>query len=304
MKRVKFFLFLLPAIIFCLTAPKTVLAATASFSVTKDTYANQAYPDKVNGNYNHIILSNKYTTRLGYLQFEDIDLPGGVIIDQARFKFYVYSVNYAAEAKLNVGPITGDWEEGILTWNNKPTIDQTRATEGEISLTEDWKEVLITDIVRQWLDGSLENKGIFVYPYGFLYATPETEFAVTFRSKEAGENPPVIEVDYHLEPTPTAAPSETPTPSAITSPEEEAETTEEAVISPEAETSPAETPAPEATAEQESKLTFSLSTGQTIIIGAIIVLLIAAAVAFAISFRTKKDQKPQKEKEKEEASES
>ena len=216
MKRVLKLLFLLPALI-VLFSPLPVLAEKKTFDVNKDTYANEVYPVKVNGSFGSVTLSNKYTTRLGYLLFQDVDLPEGAILDRGVIKIYLFERHYADSAKVNVGPVTSSWEENSLTWNNKPTINQTQASEAIISLTSDgWQEISITNLVRQWREGTLENKGVFIYPYGFLYSAPETEFALSFKSKESGDLKAKLEVEYHFEEEPTLSPAPTvePTPTS------------------------------------------------------------------------------------------
>jgi len=298
MRRVKFLLFLLPAIILLFPLPRSVYSAYSDsevFEAAKDTYANQAYPDKINGGYNHIIISNKFTTRLAYLQFENIDLPEGAILDSAKLKFYVYEQHYSDTAKLNVGPISGDWEENSLTWNNKPAINQAQAIEAEISIADSgWKEVAVTSLVRKWLDGDLENKGVFIYPYGFLYASPETEYAFTFKSREEGGDKPKLEVAYHFEePTPTPSPSPSPSPSPT--PGETPSPTPAEEPSP----TPEESPSPSPEAEEEKAGILGLSTGQTVIGGLILLSLIGAGIAFA-AYSRRKPKKPKKPKKKEE----
>lgn len=294
MKRVKLVTFLLPALIFLFVLPQSAYSAftdSETFSVSKDSYANKAYPDKVNGGYDHITLSNKFTDRLGYVQFGDVNLPEGAILDNATLKLYVHAVYYADAAKLNVGPISGDWEENSLTWNDKPTINQTQAIEAEISIASTgWKEVSITSLVSKWLNGDLENKGVFIYPYGFLYATPETEFALSFRSKEAGENNPKLEVTYHFEPSPTPSPTLEPTPTLA--PEETPSPAEEETPTPTPEESP--TPTPEE--EEKAGLILGLSRGQAIITGLIILSLLGSGIAF-VAYSRRKPKKPKEKKE-------
>ena len=303
MKWVKFFLFLLPANILLLALPQSVYYAytdSAVFEATKDTYANEAYPDKVNGGYNHVILSNKYTTRLGYLLFENVNIPEGAILDSATLKFYVYEQHYADTAKLNVGLVTGDWEENSLTWNNKPTINQTLALEAEISITDSgWKEISFTNLVNKWLDGTVENKGIFLYPYGFLYASPETEYAITFKSKESGENIPKLEIVYRFEPSPSPSPELSPSPSPEAEPTEEPEE----VISEE---SPSPTPeeSPSPSPEVEKRMILGIfSPGQALIAGLIFLALIGAGLSFVAYARRKPAEKPKKKEKSEEEKE-
>jgi hypothetical protein len=293
MKRVKLLVFLLPALIL-LFCPSNVLAEAKTFDTIKDTYANQAYPDQNRGTLGSVIVSNKNTTRLGYLQFEELDLPEGAIFDQAVINFSLSEVHYSDRAKVNIGPISENWEETAVTWNNKPTINQVEAIEAEFSLTAvGWRQVDITPVVRRWIEGTTENRGIFIYPYGFLYGGTETEYAFTLRSKESGTERANLVVEYHFEATPTSSPTPEPTETIApeASPVEEEEVFEE------------ETPTP--TPEEEKEGTVSgLSTGQMVIGGLILLSLVGAGIALLIYAlrkpkkkvaKKKKEEKPQEE---------
>ena len=258
-----------------------------------------------------VIVSNKYTTRLGYFLFEDPDLPENAIIDNATLKLYFNEVHYADQAKFNVGPVSENWLESSITWDNKPSIDQTQATEATLTITDTgWQNIGIKSLVEKWQDGSLDNYGLFVYPFGFLYGTAESEYAVAVKSREAGADQAEIIVEYHLEEEPSPEPtesSEEASPAPTTTPEEEM-TDEEATSTL--------TPTPtdlveEATpVENEEGFNFSLTTGQMIIAGLIGASLLGAVVAFSLYFakrpkkekpkkKTKKKSKPEDEQEEE-----
>ena len=266
--------------------------------------SNKTYPDKANGSIGSVIISNNLTDRLGYLQFENPDLPEGAIIDRGVFKFFVHELHYAPTAKLNIGPVIGDWDEGTLSWNNKPTINQTQAIEAQITLDDPgWREIMITYLVRQWDEGIIENKGIFLYPLGFLYGTAETNFAFSFKSKEGAEKPK-LEVEYHLPSDPTPTQTTTPTPKTTLTPGEQATGSP----TPQAQNL---TPTPEATSEatKSGGLSFNLSTGQAIIAGTILLALLGALIAFVTYFsrqsqpkekKSEEDKTPKEEKKKEE----
>jgi len=296
MRRVKFFIFLLPAIILLFVLPRWAYSAFSDsevFEVTKDTFANSVYNppldyrDNNYGGAGSVVVSNEPIDRLGYLQFEDVDLAEGAILDNATLKFYVHEQSSNTTAKLNVGPVTGDWEESVLTWNNKPAINQTQAIEAEISLASGWKEISITHLVRQWRDGNIENKGLFIYPYGFLYSTAETDFAFSLKTKESGDLAAKLEVAYHFEPSPSPSPS----------PEPEVE--EEEVVIGEEEPSPTPEESPSPSPEAEKGLILGLfSTGQVLIAGLILLALIGAGISFAAYARRKPKKKPKKKKKK------
>ncbi|HUS52166.1 MAG TPA: hypothetical protein VMX77_01725, partial [Candidatus Bathyarchaeia archaeon] len=148
---------------------------------------------------------------------------------------------------------------------------------------------------RQWREGTLENKGVFIYPYGFLYSAPETEFALSFKSKESGDLKAKLEVEYHFEEEPTLSPAPTveltPASSDQTSP------------------SPAEEkPTPEvlttASEEEKEATPTGLSTGQMIIGGAIFLSLAGAGAALLFyALRKPKKKTPEKEEPKPESKE-
>lgn len=301
MKRVKFLILLLPAIVFLAILPCVVLAETKTFEVNKDTFANSVYNppldyrDNNYGSIGSVVISNKPIDRLGYLQFENIDLPEGAILDQGTFKFYIHEQSYADTAKFNVGPVTGDWAENSLTWNNKPTINQTQAVEAEISLTSSgWKEASITNLVRQWFEGTVENKGLFVYPLGYLYGTAETEYAFSIKTKESGDLAAKLEVEYHLEPSPSPSPE--PSPTIEPEETEEEGTIDEEDSSPVEEESPTPSPEPE---EEQGLILGRFSSGQAIIAGLILLALIGAGISFISYSRRKPKKEPEKPAKKE-----
>jgi len=301
-KWVKFYLFLLPTV-FLLALPRGVLADSTVLDVTKDTYANEAYPDKIYGNYDHLIVSNKFTTRVVYIQFEDLDLPEEAILDKATLNFNINSVNYADSAKVNIGPITGAWEETVVTWNNKPTINQARAIEVAFSLTGvGVREIDVTPLIRQWLEG-VENKGFFIYPYGFLYGATETEYAYSFRSKESGTQRANIVVEYHFEstPPPTPTPSPSPTPTSTPTFTLETDLTEESTETAVPEKSPSPTPEPEEPETEDFVL--SATANQVIIGGLVLLAFLGGTIALIIYFFRKKLEKKSKDRIKEEKKE-
>ncbi|MCJ7827570.1 DNRLRE domain-containing protein, partial [Patescibacteria group bacterium] len=167
MKRVKLVKTLLPFffLLFFLGS-NPVLADEATFEVTKDTFGNSStylnYRDRNYGYAGSVVVSNDPIDRVGYFDFKNVELPAGSIIDHIYFRFYVQNAGSTGGIKLNVGPVAGDWEESSLTWNNKPTINQTLALEAEIGTDEEWKEIEVTSIINKWQDGSLAKKGLFV----------------------------------------------------------------------------------------------------------------------------------------------
>jgi len=301
MKRVKFLLTLLPAI-FLLASPGRVLADSHTYGVVKDTFVNEVYPDNTYGTTGAVVISNKYTTRLGYLWFDDINLPEGATLNQAILKFYVYELHYSDRAKINIGLCTNEWSENVIAWTNKPLINQSSAIEAEIPLIDiGWREINITSLVQKWVDGSQQNKGIFIYPLGYLYGAAETEYAFAFKTKESDDLKAKIDVEYNLAPTPTPSPTATLTPKATPTPKPTATiTSEEEEPTPTPEEEPTPTPKP------EGRILGGLSSGQ--LVGGSLVLLGLTGLGVGLGLylrdkRKKTGKKPSSAPAKGEASE-
>jgi len=271
-----------------------VAAETKTFNASQDAFANQAYPTNNYGSLEPLIISNKFTTRLCFVQFEELILPANAIIDKALFKFYLYEGLYADKAKVNLGPITSTWSENSLTWENKPTINQTLAIEAEIDLTSHgWKEINLTNLAKQWTNNTLEQKGLFLYPLGYLYGASETEYAFTFKSKQAADSTPRLEIEYHFEASPVPSPSPSPT-SAI-------EATEEPEATVTASEKPVVSPSPGSESGESGRLLGLFSPAQAIIGGLIILALIGALASFLVyALKSKKENKKEKEEKLEE----
>lgn len=256
--------------------PQKAAAVTETITVSQDTYANEAYPDKINGDQASIILSNKYTNRLIFLFFDLTDLPETTVVDKAVLRFYIDEANYDNKAKLNIGPVTADWSENELNWNNKPTIEQNQADETELDLTSGWKEINLTTLTQKWLNQEVENHGLFIYPFGFLYADAETEFSFSAKSKESKSSAAQLVISYNsttptasvdtdqpltaTDPALSAAGNDTPIPITTTD-------SEKASLEPE---------------EADDFIT-PKSSNQLLILGVVVILLLAAGITFLVS---------------------
>ncbi|MCJ7827647.1 hypothetical protein MUP65_00670, partial [Patescibacteria group bacterium] len=148
------------------------------------------------------------------------------------------------------------------------------------------------------------KKGLYVFPYGFLYSVAESDFAFEIISKESADNHPELRVEYHLPPEPTANPTPEPAPEATPEPtpevspaqdEPETNSAEQIIIAPmeNGETEPG---------EKTATPSFPIET-KDLIIGAICVvlaLLAGATFSFAFMKNKKKDNKKKTEEESEE----
>jgi len=178
MKKIFFILFLFLPLIF----PLPISAEEVAASISQDTYANEAYPDQPRGSVGSVTLSNDPINRFGYLQFNLPDLPDGAIVDRGTLKFYLHEDD-SGEGKLNIGPVKDAWDGATLTWNSKPAIYPDQAGESVITLSTGWKEITITNIVQKWYNGDIENRGLFIYPYGYIIRYCRKRFCRFFPSQ-------------------------------------------------------------------------------------------------------------------------
>ncbi len=56
--------------------------------------------------------------------------------------------------------VLGSWVEATVTWDTKPSVDSTVLDTTNVSGWEQWFSLDVTDLVKDWLDGSLDNHGI------------------------------------------------------------------------------------------------------------------------------------------------
>lgn len=296
MKQAKLFLSLLPVFFLLLLAGQTpVLAEEVTLSAERDTFANEAYPDKVWGSYQVVTISNETINRFGYFYFSEPSLPEGVTnVTRAVLKLNVYEGLYGTTARVDVGPIRETWDESGgagLTWNNRPDVWVDHTSTHTVDLAGmGWKEIDVTSIVNKWLRDEIENHGIFVYPAGYLFGTSGGDFALSVRTREAASDQPRLVLTYLPAPTPTAEPTPTgevtPTLEPTVEPIPQAEAS--APVLP---TQVAEPPV-EPTAAPANNL-FSSLERKDIIIGAIcLVLALLGGVALSFAFFKKKPGKP------------
>lgn len=292
------FTFLLAIACLLLFVPTpSVSAETETLEVTKDTFANEAYPDNNYHFAGSVVVSNHPINRLGYLQFEWFDLPEGAEVDQALLRFYVHEQNYNSTAQIDVGPLKDEWTEDGVSWNNRPDVYPEHAQTQEINLDTGWKEVNVTGVYNQWQSGDISPHGLFIYPAGLLLSPSGPDFAFSLKTKEATENAVRLVIDYHFlpTPTPTETPTPTPTPTAVPAAPEGTSTPkpEEGVLQ-----TPTPTPTASPTPSPEAKKgSLASNTGLWLGIGVVGGGLLAVLFFSSLTKKKKKPTVPPKTKE-------
>ena len=98
----------------------------------------------------------------GLLKFDLSSLPSGVFIESAELIMETeYSFGGAGETAIY--NIYEDWNESTVTYSNRPDRSYSESTLENVSFTNgqeySWS---ITNFVRQWISGAIENNGILV----------------------------------------------------------------------------------------------------------------------------------------------
>ena len=144
-----------------LAAVLTPSLGTAAIPAFFDTYSSTVTPTVTNKFNVNLNVSPTDTT---YLRFNTQNfLPAGVIganVGKATLKVFVSSVT--APGSLQVFQVTGNWSEGTLTENTKPTLGGALAPTIPVTALFHqlrWIEIDITPIVKNWLNGQ-PNFGI------------------------------------------------------------------------------------------------------------------------------------------------
>jgi len=136
-----------------------------------------------------------------YIKFDLSSIPAGSTIAGATLGIYLDSGNgFPGGMNLNASQVVSDWQEGGITWNNKPDWSTTFGitSVGTAEGTYEW--TIPAGVVQEWKDNPGSNHGIVIHWAGEVH--PD-QFYRDFQSRILG-SPPLLRVDYAVAtPTPT-----------------------------------------------------------------------------------------------------
>lgn len=119
------------------------------------------------------------TLKKSFIKFDLSTVPAGITgteVKKATLKLYVSKlITWGSFDVLNV---TGDWEEATVTDQTAPPVGEVVASDIRINQGKIFVAVDLTNLVMNWLNGSIPNYGIAILPntYGIV---------VDFDSKES-----------------------------------------------------------------------------------------------------------------------
>jgi hypothetical protein len=139
----------------------------------KDTwvYDNEDYSHGDWGN----LLANEISTwdQRILIEFTDLSaLPSGATVNSAKLGLYRYDAHPSGNpVTLDAHQITSSWAETV-TYSTQPTynsaIESSVTLSGTVStdVSQNWYEWDVTNLVQQWIDGSLPNYGVAIFDHG------------------------------------------------------------------------------------------------------------------------------------------
>ena len=209
------------------------VSPVSSYSGMQDTYLDSWSPTEPKGSEIDLRLITNGARRLLVKCDFSPYLPSGARVVGAKLYVFAYWASHNdASTDIEAYRVNRHWEEGTATWNSPWTtpgcdkIPEDRelmpaatARVGNVGGTGLWVEWDITQLVQEWVSGSVANEGvILIAPYQYhrhLY----------FRSSDVGDTAqrPKVEVRYYdppptPTPTHTATPTNTPTPTVTLTP--------------------------------------------------------------------------------------
>lgn len=124
------------------------------------------------------------------IKFDDVESYEGVTLNSAILRMYSSTPSPGVDDNY-INRITEDWDENLVTWNNKPGKNDAITVNFDSPLYESWVELDVTEIVETWLDGSFPHNGFYIG------ATTSMSSFILFVSKEGSESyRPELILDY------------------------------------------------------------------------------------------------------------
>lgn len=190
-----------------ITATVTVTVATIETftlqpgSEGKDAFVSTGISDDNTGDSNYLLVGYNLFDNRTYLQF-DLDpnpIPAGAVITDARIKLYQDAMFFQSKTFNGaIYPVTSQWEEDEITWNNQPNSSSTFVTFPTLyDTTGTWVTCHIEDFVKGWLDGSITNYGLLIKATNESSEDTGARFPSSDNVDDITKHP-ILEIDYYV----------------------------------------------------------------------------------------------------------
>ena len=163
---------------FSLTTAQTSSAVTVIIGVTADTYIEAGKDKNYNGYSLYVGRMSSGGVGVAYrtlLYFDLSGLPSGCMISKATLCLEVERDLFTKNVKLLFMAITSPWDEDEVTWYRRTKTERWSSSGGDFERTpyaeievgpglkrNDVISVDITELVRKWYRGEMDNYGIMV----------------------------------------------------------------------------------------------------------------------------------------------
>lgn len=165
----KIFLILLGSLL--LPVSESFAAEEITLEITEDAYVDSIQFYDIVGLNSKVMLGFGDTTGSGitrtFLKYSNQNLLNRGItpdqIERAMLRMYQYRNKYGTDYEVIVGESGFHWDENILNWNTQPPISNSQLKTQTITSALNWKELDVTDIVKQQLWDFENSHGLVIY---------------------------------------------------------------------------------------------------------------------------------------------
>jgi len=120
-----------------------------------------------------------------YLKFSLANLSEGAQVGSATLRLYKYiEGGEVGVRRIEVKRVLQSWTENEITWVNQPSVSGKSIGSVQISGPGYWYEWDVTEDVRGWVEGRVENNGFCLVD---SEENSSTDYASVFFSREAHE---------------------------------------------------------------------------------------------------------------------
>jgi hypothetical protein len=159
-----------------------VEAGPQSLEPIGDAFVNGALPDERYGDAGRIVVAS-WAPKIGFAKF-DLEALAANSFDSAILNLIPNLVRHAGDMEIHV--VYQDWDEASITFNSMPAYDPTPVATLAVNDDDIGKALAVdlTNLVRQWAEGSVANHGIAL--------VPSNQINVRMDSREAGSDEQII----------------------------------------------------------------------------------------------------------------
>jgi len=137
--------------------------------LTDDTTANRAIPHAFY--HTHPTLgvgaNAQGINKLAFLKFDLVNLPAGTPSAQiSKATLRVYCDSIAKPGRIDIAPVMTPWLESTVTGAISPALGEVELRGTAVKLTDKrhWVSFDVTQLVRDWADGTFPNNGLALVP--------------------------------------------------------------------------------------------------------------------------------------------